>query len=210
MSGFGIILVLILFSALPVIAVRIWFSAAGVPLRPLGFLGSLLAGILTLLPAALLQSLFPASWGGLMLRIFVRIALTEEAARLAVLALFFAILRRGSPLSEAEAAASGLVAGLGFAILETASYASAGLGIALLRAVTAAPLHGACGGRVACALYRFPGRPALAVSGFIIAVLLHGLFNFMVLKPGIPAPLPVILAAAALLPVLRTIQRRPE
>ncbi|MDR2517402.1 MAG: PrsW family intramembrane metalloprotease [Spirochaetaceae bacterium] len=211
MTGLWILPVLIFVSALPVIAAWVWFTVDRIPVPLPFFLVSLLAGIAALPLAGLLQSLFSppvaAGMGGLLLRLFLQIALTEEAGRLVIFVALYIVARRFScPVDETRAAAAGLVAGLGFAIIETASYGSSRLGIALLRAFTAAPIHGAAGSRVAAAVFLMPARPFASVSRFLGAVFIHGIYNLMVIRPGIPVFLPVVLVAAALLPVLRTIR----
>jgi hypothetical protein len=225
-SGILLLFLLIIISALPLAAALLWFSLAKI-LHPPWLIASVLGGMLSLPLAGFLQALFPAApvsgLASLLVRLFLQIALTEEAGRLAVLAVlltfFRAAQRRSSlkanlidgaaaePFTESQAAAAGLITGFSFALVETIYYGAGGLGIALLRAVTAAPLHGACGSRVAAAVYHIPARPPLALSRFLAAVFIHGSFNFIVLRPNIPHFIPVILTAAVLLPSLKSVQR---
>jgi RsiW-degrading membrane proteinase PrsW (M82 family) len=90
------------------------------------------------------------------------------------------------------------VAGLGFAILENASYGSADMGIAFFRAFTAAPLHGACGARVGAAVTDLHDKPFSALLRFLSAVTIHGMYNFMILLRGVPWILAVLVAFSAL------------
>jgi hypothetical protein len=150
---------------------------------------------------------------------FVRVALTEEASRLAVLAILLRILRpRVMPtlrdqLSQvdvgyeadadaAEAAAAsrtaalGLLVGLIFALVETAMHGAASLDTALLRAVSASPLHGACGIRVALsAHYAARKVPAQAIQSLLFALTIHGVYNYIIIRPGFFFPLVAILVA---------------
>jgi len=170
MYGSWVLLVLIFISSLPVIVVYIWFCIAKYRFSLVWFLFALLAGAATFFPALILQELFSISsftQGRLALffEFFVRVALTEELSRLFILFIFFWIsgliskenlVEPGEGLDQQfsfslvqKGAATGLIAGLGFSILESARFAASSMefGIILLRFFTAA-LHGACGSRV--------------------------------------------------------------
>lgn len=226
MSGLWVLLLLILISAIPAIAVYIWFRVTRRPFSFIRFLCALLAGAAAFFPALLFQSFFPpagnawaAGKGGVFARIFIRVALTEELSRFIVLLIFFGIsdrLRSAKPgLSVSDASgveeaspvsyrdlmqgsAAGLVAGLGFAILESASYGASNAGAALLRAFTAAPLHGACSSRVGASVVMFRKRSAQTIFHFLSAVAIHGIYNFMVVMPGFPSIAAVFIALSAL------------
>jgi RsiW-degrading membrane proteinase PrsW (M82 family) len=95
--------------------------------------------------------------------------------------------------------AAGLVAGFGFAVLESAVYGASDPGILLPRMFTAALLHGACGTRVGFALAMFPKTPVQAVFRFLTAVVIHGVYNFMLETPGwLPLAAAVLIALSAL------------
>ncbi|GHU69664.1 hypothetical protein FACS189450_02900 [Spirochaetia bacterium] len=159
----------------------------------------------------------------LIINIFCKIALTEELGRLLMLLLFFKILnlmgrgippdaRTPAPVVKAAAGSpgvfsgdaavwgsvAGLLAGLGFALIEGAAYGAANIGVALLRAFTAAPLHGACGARVGAAAAVCRDHPLPALLRFLVAAAIHGMYNFMILLPGIPTVLAVFAALSAL------------
>lgn len=211
-----ILLLLILISALPVIGVFIWFRLVRYPLGlPLFFCG-LLGGALALLVAGFFQSLFPPlnnlDLQSLLFRLMVQIALTEEAGRLVILLILFLLLARfaKAPALPAEnlGSALGLLTGLGFAVIETATYGAADLRIALLRAFTAAPLHGACGSRVGVTVFSFMAAPFRGTFRFIAAVIIHGVYNFMAINPDIPIVFPILLVAASLFSALQTIRPR--
>ncbi|MDR1575296.1 MAG: PrsW family intramembrane metalloprotease [Treponema sp.] len=226
MSGLWVLFLLVFISAIPAIAVYIWFRASRRPFSFILFLCALLAGAAAFFPALLFQSFFPpagsalaAGKWGLFVQIFIRVALTEELSRFIMLLIFFGIsgrLRQKEsgrsvfPLSGAEetppfsyndviqGAAAGLVAGLGFAILESASYGASSAGAVLLRAVTAAPLHGACGSRVGASVALFRKHFPQAVFRFLTAVVIHGIYNFMIIMPGFPSIAAVLIALSAL------------
>jgi len=154
----------------------------------------------------------------LIAEIFVRIAFTEEFSRLIILVLLFFAIRRfssmrqpeqdaanppdsgsGAPVSAGTMAnAAGLVAGLGFAVIESAVYGAANPGNALLRIFTAAPLHGACGFRVGSSAAMFRENPVQAVFRFLSAVAIHGIYNFMLIIPGfLPSIAAILIALSA-------------
>ena len=211
MTGAGVLFVLLLVSSIPVIGVFLWFYLSRYPFSLARFSASLLAGAASFFPALFLQGLlargnvpWAGKWG-LIAEIFVRIAFTEELSRLLVLLILFAIFRRFghasaenvSPLTMACTA--GLVAGLGFAILESAVYGASNPSNALLRAFTAAPLHGACGFRVGASVAMFRESPVHAIFRFLSAVIIHGIYNFLLLIPGILPPVAATLIALSAL-----------
>ncbi|MCL1931591.1 MAG: PrsW family intramembrane metalloprotease [Treponema sp.] len=217
MSGLGVLIFLLLFSSIPAIAVFVWFRLARYPFSPLRFSGALLAGAISFFPALVLQNVLAAASSGiayalgkwsLIAEIFLRIAFTEEFSRLLALVILFFIISRlrpadpntPSPVSALTmASAAGLIAGLGFAIIESAVYGASNPGNALLRTFTAAPLHGACGFRVGSSTAMFPHYPAQAVFRFLSAVVIHGLYNFMLIIPGlVPSIAAILIALSAL------------
>jgi RsiW-degrading membrane proteinase PrsW (M82 family) len=214
MKGLWVLLLLISISVLPVLAVYLWIRFRKFPLGFPWFLLALLSGILSLGLAALIQSFFPnleeISLGILLAKIFVQIALTEELARLGVLlVLFWAARSFGTyrdRLSPAFGAATGLIAGLGFAVLETAFYGAANFGVALIRAVTAAPLHGACGARIGLGAVSLKKEPFLAVLRFFYAVIIHGMYNFMLISPAVPVVFPILIAITALISSIQALR----
>ncbi|WP_038077628.1 PrsW family glutamic-type intramembrane protease [Treponema primitia] len=208
MNGLWILLLLIFISALPVLAVIIWLRVRRFPIGLSWFLLALLGGALSLGIAAILQSLFPktdeATMGILLFKIFIQIALTEELSRLGVFSLLFGLFRRFERSKNTEtytpafSAITGLIAGLGFAVIETAMYGVGNFSIALVRAVTSAPLHGACGTRIGMAAFHIRAAPGLALVRLLYAVGIHGMYNFMIISPGIPLVFPILIAFTAL------------
>jgi RsiW-degrading membrane proteinase PrsW (M82 family) len=226
MSGLWVLVLLIFISSVPAIAVYIWFRVTRYPLSLVHFLCSLLAGAAAFFPALLLQNLFPApgtvwtagKWG-LFFQTFLRIALTEELSRFIALSVLFGISARlaaakscapvSSPVSYShvmQGSAAGLTAGLGFAILESAAYGASDAGLTLLRAFTAAPLHGACGSRIGAAAALLRQHPPQAVFRFLSAVAIHGVYNFMIVRPGFPSITAVLIAFSALISSILAIQ----
>jgi len=211
----GALFILIFISSLPAIAVFLWFRMAHYPFSMSRFSTSLLAGAASIFPALLFQYIFKAGNGifqfsgkwGLFAEIFIRIAFTEELSRFLTLLILFAAVCRvsGNPVRTVNAA--GLVAGLGFAILESAVYGASNPGNALLRAFTAAPLHGACGSRVGSSVILLREHPVPGIIRFLSAVVLHGAYNFMLYIPGrFPPIAAVLIAISALVSAIQVIR----
>jgi len=224
MSGAWVLFIILLVSSLPVIIVYAWFRIAKYDFSSVWFLFALLTGIAAFFPALILQDFLNFSFSsggraGLFYHIFFRIAFTEEFSRLLMLIIFFTIsnLSVKQPLTNRtgasalvntkipptlnmikKATATGLVAGLGFAILENSVYAALDSRVLLLRAVTAAPLHAACGSRVGGASVMFRTNPIQAFLRLITATAIHGIYNFMAAVPGFPSIMAVLIAFTAL------------
>jgi len=212
----GALFILIFISSIPAIAAFLWFRLARYPFSTPLFSAALLAGAASFFPALLFQYIFPAGSGifhlsgkwGLFVEIFIRIALTEELSRfLILLILFVVILRAAEKPVSTMANAAGLVAGLGFAILESAVYGASNFDITLLRAFTAAPLHGACGSRVGSSIVLLREHPVRGIFRFLSAVTVHGVYNFMLNIPGrFPPIAAVLIAISALVSAIQVIR----
>ena len=206
------VVLLIFFAIIPIVPVFLWFRARN--FGRLRLLLSLAAGLLAVIVAGLAQSFFPppytqAGIGALLFGVFVRISLIEELSRFLTLFLLFRftycrISFPGSsdpvPLASQGflGAPSGLAAGLGFAAGESIFYGITDSGTAFLRIFTAAPLHAACGTRIGTALGILRKEPIRASTLILTAVIIHGMYNFFILSPGIPPLLPGLIALSAL------------
>jgi len=217
-----VLFVLILIQLLPVVIVYIWFRLAKYKISLVQFLFALLAGAAAFFPALILQNLLTfasLSHGRLALfyNFFIRIALTEESSRLLMLFIFFLFGIRAKPNADGNqppdfnavkrGTALGLVAGLGFAILESARYAAndMNINIALLRVFTAA-LHGACSARVGGAVVLFRTDPKQAFLRFFTAVAIHGVYDLMVKIPGLPSIMAILITLSALTTTILSIR----
>ncbi|MDR2607185.1 MAG: PrsW family intramembrane metalloprotease [Treponema sp.] len=205
MNALFLMLILILIAALPLLAAWLVIRHFRVAMPPLLFAGCLLSGIVSLFIAVLFQSLFPSGIGGvqpdrlrgILLRFFFRIAFTEELSRLLALLAFFALIKKFR-FPVLPPSLVGLLSGLGFAVLEAATYGAADIRIALLRAFTAAPLHGACAARTGSAAASFREDPPRAFFRFLSAVVIHGMYNFIIIIPGPPALIGILIVFSAL------------
>jgi RsiW-degrading membrane proteinase PrsW (M82 family) len=211
MNGLWVLLLLIFLSALPALVVLIWIRVRRFPIGLPWFLLALLGGALSLGIAAILQALFPpineATMGAMLFKIFIQIALTEELGRFGVFVLLLRLVRLDQrSAAPAFAALTGLIAGLGFAVIETAMYGVGDFSIALVRAVTAAPLHGACGTRIGMAVSHIRDAPGLALVRVLYAVGIHGMYNFMIISPGVPQVFPALIAVTAFLSSIQLIR----
>jgi RsiW-degrading membrane proteinase PrsW (M82 family) len=216
MNGMGVLLLLIFISALPVFFLYLWLRLSRFALPLHWFLLFLLAGLVSLLAALALQRLLPdippgsGGTGRVFYTVFCKVALMEETGRLLVFLVCFRIaarfpLQSGNGTDSRAAlvpgfwgALAGLAAGLGFALIENASYGAADMGIAFIRAFTAAPLHGACGARVGFAAAELRDNPCPALLRFLSAVAIHGMYNFMILIRGVSWILAILVAFSAL------------
>ena len=212
------LLLLIFIAALPVLIASLWLVLRKYPFGPLWFFSAMLAGIIALFVAALIQNVFPtipenSNTFALIFKNFIQIALTEEGSRLILLILFFKISSRFKALGPGDypshALTTGLIAGLGFALIETLSYAQTDYRIALIRIISASPLHAACGARTGMSAASICRRnPDL--KGFIYAFLIHGMYNLLIIRPGIPAFFPLVLAIMVLISSIARINFRGE
>lgn len=116
-------------------------------------------------------------------------AIPEELSKLLVLFMFIALSKRWKRLNpietKSDGAAAGLVAALGFALFETAGYSISNLQITFLRAVTAAPVHAACGIRTGMSTVAFRmHQTGSGIRNLLLAILIHTAYNFFVINRG--------------------------
>jgi RsiW-degrading membrane proteinase PrsW (M82 family) len=201
MNGIWVLLLLLLTATLPAIIVFFWLKSRKSPITLPWFLLSFLAGIVSFIVAAMIQTFFapykPDAFWPVIFNIFIRIAMLEEASRIIVL---LPLLKAGKNrwTHIALGAAIGLITGLGFAAIENAYYGMANINITLLRLFTAAPLHAACGIRAGTAVFTAPQHPVKAFFLFISSALIHGAYNLMIVNPAIPSFLAILIAIVAL------------
>jgi len=200
MNGIWILLLLLMAATIPAILVFFWLRSRKPSITLPWFLLSLSAGIISFIVAAMIQTLFAFSrregiWP-VLFNIFIRIAMIEEASRIIIL-FFLNRAAKNRRNNIAFGATIGLIAGLGFALIESAFYGIANISITLLRIFTAAPLHAACGIRAGAAVFAAPQHPAKAFFLFISSVFIHGAYNIMIINPAIPSFLAIPTALIA-------------
>jgi hypothetical protein len=159
-----------------------------------------LLGVVFVVPAAILVEKVGNPWAQGTLKSFFVAAFPEELLKLIVL---YAYVR---PHEEFDEPIDGLIYGaavsLGFATLENILYVvQGGVGLAVLRAFTAVPMH-AFGGAILgyyVARHKFEKKRGLLLEGYLIVVLLHGLYDtpLLILKAlGAPGQSPTAAAQA--------------
>jgi RsiW-degrading membrane proteinase PrsW (M82 family) len=172
----------------------VWFfhGSDRFPEPPRILWGTFFWGVFSILPALILAapgSLIADRLGNPFASAFVSsffgAAIPEEIAKLGVL-LYYS-LRKPEFDEPMDGLVYGAVASLGFAAFENVLYvASGGLGLAVLRALTAVPMHAAFGAIMGAYVGRARFDPArknqLIGTGLTLAILLHGLYDFPVLS----------------------------
>ena len=202
MNGIMVLGILTLLSLIPLTVAFFWLRSLQKGMTSLLFVASIGAGLLSLALAAVLQALFPPFQGNTLLalgiRIFGNVAALEEVSRFAIFWAFFSVLSRKTVPSPFIISALGLSAGLTFSAIETATYSSTNLTLTILRALTAAPLHGACGERIARGTAQLKKKPKMGLFLLANAIAIHGMYDFLLIVPSSPAILPIALALVAL------------
>jgi RsiW-degrading membrane proteinase PrsW (M82 family) len=204
--GTGWLIVLLFLSAAPLALAFPYLARKRPNFGTSRFLLAAAVGFIAIVPAALVQAAAPRIGQGaldLLFHAFVVIALSEEGAKFLLLRItrkFWGNADNGIP--------AGIAASLGFAFFETIVYASVNPSALVIRAVTAAPLHAACGswiGRAALA-----SRPFGFVSVFYVffAVSVHGAYDMALLVPGFPVLVPAAIALFGLAVSLRQLGSR--
>ncbi|MDR0375089.1 MAG: PrsW family intramembrane metalloprotease [Treponema sp.] len=216
----GVLFLLIFIAALPVVAAFLWFRRRHFPAPAHWFLLCLLAGVFSLALAAVAQYFIPPATGvamkDILFNVFIRVALVEEGSKLLVVSLILQI--SGALLKQEEkdgdssiyGTAAGLIAGLGFAMIESASYGASDMRIAILRAVTAAPLHGACGARDGAAAAALKRNPRFAIWRFLSATAIHGAYNMLVVSPGYIRFISILLSFTSLLSATQMLRKKEK
>jgi protease PrsW len=132
---------------------------------------------------------------------FLGIAVVEEGVKLALMML---IVRRRREFDEIlDGAVYGVSAAMGFALTENLFYVFGNeyaVAVALVRGVTAVPLHALAGGLMGLTVGRFrmTSRGSIA-AGFLIAAAIHGAYDWSIMAPQIPSVMivPVLLIGYA-------------
>jgi RsiW-degrading membrane proteinase PrsW (M82 family) len=121
---------------------------------------------------------------------FFVVGLGEELLKYLVLVLY--AFRKPSFNEPFDGIVYGVMIGLGFAALENIFYVmEGGIGVAVLRMFTAVPMHAAFGVIMGyyvglSKFYRGSARMETSVMGLLFAVLLHGLYDFVLFQDDMP------------------------
>ena len=140
-------------------------------------------GFFSVIPAIVIELVIEAAWPhfrGLALnlfRAFVVAALVEESIKLAVVKLF--VFHRKEFDEVTDGIVYTITASLGFAFFENIMYGFGEPVVIFIRAFTAVPLHAIASGLMGYYIGRSRfGDPSLAGRGLLIAVLIHGFYDF--------------------------------
>ncbi len=215
MNGIVPLFILILLSALPIVLAYLWLVIRRYRFSVIWFLCALLAGIISVLTAFCVQMMIPSftveTIADVFLNIIVRTAVPEELSRFIAAFLFIIAAKRWKRLSpietKSDGAAAGLVIGLGFALFETAGYAMSNIEITFLRAVTASPIHAACGIRAGISAVSFcKHKSSPGLWNILLAILIHTAYNFIILNSETPLVFLILITAASLISSLMNIK----
>ncbi len=177
----------VIFTVLPIVLLLGYFYTRDVRREPRATLAAtFLLGVAIALPAVFLSLMLLVIPGrslglfdGALYDAFVVAAIPEELLKLAVIAWFCA--RRRTFDEAMDGVVYGATAALGFAAIENVLYvAQGGWIVALMRSVTAVPMHAAMGAILGyyVAQQRLLLRRGAMWSGLAIAVLVHGWYDF--------------------------------
>jgi hypothetical protein len=211
MSAVLVVVLMVLVAGLPV-ALGCWYFRAKHAMALRFFFAAAFAGMAAVLLAAgaqlLVAPLSPqpnletgTKWA-ILYKIFIEIATTEELARFLALSVCVNALKNlleAAPHKTALVRATGMISGFSFAAVETIFFTMTNPDSGIIRAISAVPLHGACGIKAANAVLNSRRSPGLSLMSIIFAVALHGIYNFLVQRGGLLPYLGVALAVTALL-----------
>jgi hypothetical protein len=211
MSAVFVVALMILVAVLPVV-LGCWYFRAKHAMAMRFFFVATLAGMAAVLLAAgaqlLVAPLSPqpnletgTKWA-ILYTIFIEIASTEELARFLTLMLCASALKKtleAAPNKTALVRVTGMISGFSFAAVETIFFTMTNPDSGIIRAISAVPLHGACGIKAANAVLNSKRSPGLSLLSIVFAIALHGTYNFLVQRGGLFSYLGIALAVTALL-----------
>jgi len=181
-----------LIAVIPTILILGYIHARDIPNRepPAILMKMFVLGMIITLPASVLENIWPVQAGGgspleLLLFSLLNIALIEEGLKYLVFMLYI-----WKDLKNFDEIYDGIVyaafISLGFATLENIFYVSTyGQGTGLVRAFTAVPLHAVCSVYMGAFLGRARFTPGTVLrsfrlaAGFVVPVLIHGIYNYL-------------------------------
>lgn len=141
-------------------------------------------GFFSVFPTILIEifldgfAVFGGTIQNLFARAFIVAALVEEGIKLAVVRLYIYNRREFDEISDGVIYT--ITASMGFACFENILYSTGGMSTVLLRAVTAVPLHAIASGIMGYYIgYSKFGDENTIIKGFLIAILIHGLYDFL-------------------------------
>jgi len=213
-------------SALPVVITSLYIKHTYSSINLWYILSTLAIGVLSLFVGSMLQLFLPISTNttrlSLLYNVFIRNAFIEEVGRLIAFWLMLVMVPIIGPSSAVLQTLRmhtsrelmiyrGILAGFMFAMIENLSYGLLSLELIIIRTVTSAFLHAACSARIALAVYygwsasastHSPSNIGKALFYGIGAILIHGIYNLMLLSSSAFVVIPIALAFIALASIL--------
>ena len=143
-----------------------------------------LIGFFSVFPAVIIELILEPFAGlsggfqGLFARAFIVAALVEEGIKLAVVRLY--VFNKPDFDEITDGIIYTITASMGFACFENILYSTGGFSTVLLRGFTAVPLHAIASGIMGYYIgySKFSGTNAV-VKGFLLAILIHGIYDFL-------------------------------
>lgn len=178
-----------------------------------------LAGIILVVPAGLIEQFWRsqftsainnADWRSFLIMAFFGVALVEEGLKTGLL---WMLIGKNKNLNEpVDGVIYGITLGLGFASLENFLWASIfGFGVAALRALVTTLAHATFTGWAGYFIGKYKlqsdGKIVLVWSGFLIALVAHGMYDFLLfLKNPLSALLAFLIIIFLLVRLYRVMQ----
>ena len=179
-------LINILLAIIPALALTYYFYRRDSQKRePIHLIWKIfIIGFFSVLPAMVLEMLLDRFAGlgtplqSIFARAFIVAALVEEGIKLSVVRLF--VYRRSEFDEISDGIVYAITASMGFACFENILYSTGGIYAVLLRGISAVPLHATATGIMGYYIgySKFTGSKAV-IKGFALAILMHGLYNFL-------------------------------
>ncbi len=141
-------------------------------------------GFFSVFPAVIIEmfltplTFFSGTLQSLFAKAFIVAALVEEGIKLAVVKLY--VYNKSDFDEITDGITYTITASMGFACFENILYSTGGTSTVLLRAVTAVPLHAIASGIMGyyISYAKFSGTNTI-IKGLLAAVLIHGLYDFL-------------------------------
>ncbi len=174
------------------------------------------AGLVTPLAASFLEHMifplcaFAAPPLLIPVQAFLGVALPEEGVKLLAMLI---ILRRRKEFDELlDGPVYGIITAMAFALVENILYVfgtGEPLSTAILRGLTAVPLHALAGGilGLGAAMSRVENKRTAVWGGFLMAVILHGAYDWFLMDPRFPGLLSLPLLVFGWVILARRIRR---
>ncbi|MBT3275639.1 MAG: PrsW family intramembrane metalloprotease [Spirochaetales bacterium] len=172
----------------------------------LGFFAVLPALILELIVSEFGEKLTGTAY--LLFRAFVIAAFVEEGVKLGVIRIF--VYRKPAFDEVTDGILYAVTASLGFAFFENILYSFGPPALLIIRGLTAVPLHAAASGIMGYYLgFAKVKQENHILKGFLIAIAIHGLYDFLLFTRTMYGFLVIPLLIAAIL-YLRTLFRKAQ